>query len=300
LSPYYLAAAGDLSALRARVDQGEAITTAAPGGRTPLHPAAGAGHEEVVEYLLQQGAEVDAADTWGRTTLWLAVRYEREEVIRLLLEAGADPGRRWQHPSRFIEMSTDVGQVGDCATVLHVAAAVDDGQVLRLLLDHGAEVDALEYGGRTPLMTAVQRPAESRFERGAPAEPEIAAEAYGAARALLEAGADPNQRDEEGSALLLWALDQPRLVRLLLEAGADPDQELQPVGSTEAYPFTGLQVGPVGRTALHVAAAAGDLELAQLLLEFGADTSLRDHDGLTAEEIARKKGNAEVAELLQD
>ena len=53
-----------------------------------------------------------------------------------------------------------------------------------------------------------------------------------------------------------------------------------------------------GSTALHWAAARGNLAIATRLLEGGADLTLRDKDGNTALDYARSNGNSEVVALL--
>ena len=72
------------------------------------------------------------------------------------------------------------------------------------------------------------------------------------------------------------------IVRMLLEAGA-------PVN----VPHLG------GGTPLHTAAFVGDPTVVRLLLERGTDPSMRRDDGKTAAAIARERGNAEVAALLE-
>ena len=54
-----------------------------------------------------------------------------------------------------------------------------------------------------------------------------------------------------------------------------------------------------GRTALHVAAASGQGHLISVLLERGADSSLRDHAGNSAADLARRGGHTAVAALLR-
>lgn len=107
---------------------------------------------------------------------------------------------------------------------------------------------------------------------------------------LLDAGADVRAvaRNAEANLAINAAAAGPRadhrpeIVRLLLERGSPVDGR----GS------------PAGHTPLHEAAFNGDLVLARLLLERGADRSLRTAEGETPLDIAVKHGRATVARLL--
>ena len=85
--------------------------------------------------------------------------------------------------------------------------------MVRLLLKHGADIDALG-DGRTALLAAV----------GALDEPMV--------ELLLAEGADPNIGDGRGETPLSFAALNPRgsldIVRMLLRAGADPTYEYPP------------------------------------------------------------------------
>ena len=103
-------------------------------------------------------------------------------------------------------------------------------------------------------------------------------------RLLLEAGADKDAANTDGSTALFFAAQNGHLevVRLLLEAGADKD-----AADTDGW------------TALHIAAQEGHLEVVRLLLEAGIDTdAAEDTDGWTALLLASWKGHLEVARLL--
>jgi len=101
----------------------------------------------------------------------------------------------------------------------------------------------------------------------------------------LEAGADPNARDDKGYTLLLWAArwGNIRIVELLLGAGADPNVQ----GINE-------------KTPLHMASYRRDPTLLELLLDAGADPNVRDNIGYTPLHWAATYGNTPLVEPLLD
>ena len=105
------------------------------------------------------------------------------------------------------------------------------------------------------------------------------------AEVLLDAGADQGVRDAYGWTPLMRAVDRRRLdfVRLLLDTpGAD-------LGARQED----------GATALHIAAASGDIEIVRLLVTRGADRSAENRDGRTAADVARTAGHEEIAGYLE-
>lgn len=96
----------------------------------------------------------------------------------------------------------------DGESPLHVAAANNASMVTRLLLALGAEVEAQDFGGWTPLHWAADGDGN----------------VVEVARALLDAGADPNVQGADGQAPLHWAVDnadeKEDVVELLLQRGA--------------------------------------------------------------------------------
>ncbi|HET9268838.1 MAG TPA: ankyrin repeat domain-containing protein [Vicinamibacterales bacterium] len=119
-------------------------------------------------------------------------------------------------------------------------------------------------------------------------------------QALLELGADPNPPSAQhaGFPPLLAALtklntrsgsqartDVPDLLRLLLRYGADPNQR-----------------GLNDWTALHMAAHERSGEAIRILVDAGADPTLRTRidDCLTPREEAERAGNHEIASLLAE
>lgn len=100
---------------------------------------------------------------------------------------------------------------------------------------------------------------------------------------LISVGVDPNQRDGSGHPPLYRATTG-EIVELLFRAGAAIDN----------------QSGVSKATALHQAARFGNLWTAKALLSLGANTSLLDARGFTAEERAIRCRHPEVAALIRE
>lgn len=108
-------------------------------------------------------------------------------------------------------------------------------------------------------------------------------------RKLLEEGLDIGSwAEEDEEPLLLCALrsHKPEIVNELLERGADVDEDLGGQGTA----FTPLMY----------AALTGDLDMAKLLIEKGAEVNRVSDDGIFALDWAAEKGHTEVMQLLID
>jgi len=131
----------------------------------------------------------------------------------------------------------------------------------------GADVNAIDEGGRTALMFA-------SFN----GHSEIVLD-------LLDAGAGIDLRDAMGRTALLYAATGPfpETVKILLDKGAGPNV----IDSNEHF------------TPLMHAAAEGNLDVVKVLLEAGSDPTLKDVDGDNAASFARQAGHSEVAAYLE-
>ena len=155
-------------------------------GATPLLRAAQTFDNEVVRALLDHGALVDLPNAMGATPLMAAAgigtrtRFsvlgpgppadvvERSmETMDILLEAGADVNARITDTSsltaRIARSSSMTGRQGQ--TALFFAAQVGRIEVVRYLLDRGAEVDVVDDSGRT-LLDAARGNGGGRQEEG--------------------------------------------------------------------------------------------------------------------------------------
>src|SRR6266702_5371348 len=168
---------------------------------TPLHLASYNGQLDIARVLLNHGAQVGAKHNNGETPLHKVSRgkYESQEdgvcVAQLLLERGGDVN----------------AQRDDHWTSLHLASYLGKFDIARLLLNHGAKVDAVDVLGKTPLHHVSKGTYDSE-DAG-----------VGIAQLLLEHGADVNAKSRSGETPVDYAsrCRRFRLAQLLLENAAN-------------------------------------------------------------------------------
>jgi len=144
----------------------------------------------------------------------------------------------------------------DGLTALHLTAAQNKDATARLLLDRNAEIDAEDWKGRTALHWATDKRCEAMV------------------KLLLERGADIDHGDRDGMTPLHWAAraGYEATVELLLKSGADPNAT---AGKSQEC-----------RTALHYAASYRHASVVGILLEQGAEVNAKNSSGRTALHLA--------------
>jgi|APGre2960657444_1045066.scaffolds.fasta_scaffold01936_8 hypothetical protein len=169
---HYAAAKGREDITRVLLNAGAKPEVTTDVGRRPLHWAARNGHSEVCRYLLNAGAKIDAAsspDDCLCTPLHLAAQLGKVTTVRLLLECGASVLRVHAGGSTPLHDVARGGHVHCAAlllakrgvaivdlqdeqglTPLHVAVAAGELGMVRLLVQHGANLELKSIGGRTP------------------------------------------------------------------------------------------------------------------------------------------------------
>ncbi len=182
-------------------------------GVTPLAVAATNGSATIVDMLLRAGADPKAILPNGETVLMLAARAGNPDVVVTLVEFGADVNAREQTQGQTALMWA--AAEGNAAAVRVLAAAGADLDVRSVPLDYplfkwtlnGMVSTVLPRGGWTALMYAVRQ------------------NAHDAAHALIDAGADLDVQDEEGSTALVLAIINTHfdLAAQLIAKGADPN-----------------------------------------------------------------------------
>jgi len=218
----------------------------------PLYYAALCGFYDLAEHLVVKNPEhVNARGGRMVTPLVAALHRSHFRVADLLHGHCADVNVRGE--SEW--------------TALHAASNYRLVDIVRWLLDHGADVNPRTARCNTPL-TLINTPSTG---------PEIC-------RMLLEHQADVNIRGELGKTALHWVAkygDMPEATQLLLDHGADPNTQ-----------------DDEGRTPLHDSCRSGAVEDLRLLLDHGADIDARDNEGMTPLQTAFKAGHQDLAKIL--
>lgn len=143
---------GDVSAIRFLLSRGGSLDSLGPD--RGLNSAAFHGHWRLCKFLLEQGADVNWADpVSGETPLHAALcktdRVVYDRVLKVLLSAGANPNARTNNGAETEGFMRDCRTKGE--TPLHRAAAFGEENTIRLLLDAGAQIDAKDANGDSPL-----------------------------------------------------------------------------------------------------------------------------------------------------
>ena len=143
---------GDVTAVRLLLERGESVTSL--GDNLGLNGAAFHGHWRLCEFLIENGADANAAapdtgETALHSALCTASRVAHDLVLKVLLAHGADP-------NRATKPAVETGCfMRDCRTKaespLHRAAAFGTEETIDLLLSAGANREARDMNGDTPL-----------------------------------------------------------------------------------------------------------------------------------------------------
>lgn len=167
----------DFDAVRELLDNGVGINAQDEHGRTAIMIATYTNDVEMVKVLIDQGADVDIQDDMLNNPFLYAGAEGYLDILKLLIAAGANPTITNRYggvaliPASehgYVEVveelltktKTDVNHVNNLGwTALLEAIILNDGsekqqQTIRLLIEHGADVNLADKDGVTPLAHA--------------------------------------------------------------------------------------------------------------------------------------------------
>ena len=134
--------------VKAAIDAGANVNASNASGRV-LHSAAHYGRKDLVQLLLDAGADPEGANQHGETALHFAVKQNRTSVINLLLET----------TPQLLNARTKVG-----VTPLMEAATLVEAKLVKLLLSRGADHAERTREGKTALTMAAKVHQPPRFD----------------------------------------------------------------------------------------------------------------------------------------
>jgi ankyrin repeat protein len=198
---------GELDKVKNYIRKGTDVNTVDSFGATPLHYAAVRGSKEVVEFLIASGADINAKKKSGDTPLHWAAISGSKDVVELLVDNGANINAKgqWDYTPIFYAAWSGIIEVVELLVEnLHYRADKDNRYMAEFLIIKGADVQAKDRWGWTPLHCAVDEGNR------------------GLARLLIAKGAEVNTKTNKGATALSIAKEKghTEIVELLRKHGA--------------------------------------------------------------------------------
>ena len=253
-------------------------------GWSAIHYAAAANASSMVKHI-GQAADVncDLKTNEGSTALLLAVTCSARDSAKILVDAGADA--KVKGPDKW--------------SPLHFAVNQDDQDLIDLLCNGGADVNAICKGDKTPLMIAVMNCLVKSV------------------RAVLGKSANPSLRDLHGWTAVHMAAESNETVeilQLLIDNGATVDGLTNKgntalalavlnnsMKTTKVLLLSKADPNKCGDhlwSPLHIACERSNAKLTELLCSFGTNPNTTNHQGYTPLLISVAKGSQATVEVL--
>ncbi|KAH6936882.1 hypothetical protein HPB50_024045 [Hyalomma asiaticum] len=363
LTPLHLAAEKGYATLIRKLvtEHGAMLDALSLNKKTPLHLAAAEGRLDVCKILLELKADTNALDDQGQTPMMLAIENDHSEVVKLFLRVKPDlammsnaKGFTCAHIAAMKGSTAVIKELMKFnksivtssrnrttdSTPLHLASAGGHANVVKMLLQAGADAKEENADGDTALHLAAKNghvavarvlsaivPWSTTSKKTGLTALHVAAkngqmdfvrEMLTEVQAALASEPLPDGGDYGMTALhMAAAAGHEGVVRMLLNSsGIQADA---PTFQEGMYPLhfaaqgghlavasillsraeSQLQcVDKLGRTPLHVAAAAGKREMVGLLHSQGAEINAADNMGWTALHFAARNGYLGVVKIL--
>ena len=250
-------------------------------GKVPFDIAVEAEHYALAAVLAKAAGGINGRDKKGWRPLHWAIFADAWDLVREFIREGADISagysqnafdlaKEMESETKLIEIFIDAKGVDaivrDGRTVLIYAAWNGSTEVVKLLIDNGADLNHKSNHGDTALMYAAR---DGHTD---------------VVKFLIDNGVDLNHKNNGGVTALIYAArkEHTEVVKLLIDNGADLNHK-----------------NNFGGTALIYAAYKGDTELVKLLIDSGADQNIKDRYGQTALMYASGYGHTEIINILR-
>ncbi|XP_044726615.1 serine/threonine-protein phosphatase 6 regulatory ankyrin repeat subunit B-like [Chrysoperla carnea] len=246
---------------------GSEVNSYQNSSNTPLHFAVKNGdiddQEEIIELLLKHKADVNAEDEDRITPLFHAIENKNLKITKLLLDNGAN--------------------VKDYPELLNIAVKRGCTEIVELLLQHNADVNATDENGYTALLSTLSDFYQDFCKLRTDRDPDVNIKRK-ITKLLLNHGANVDAKTPGGSTPLHFAVynGYSQVVEVLLEYNANVNVREK----------TSLE------TPLHKSARSKNVEICEMLLNKGVDVDAGERNGLTALHIVTQEGSNDIVKLL--
>jgi ankyrin repeat protein len=283
-----------------------------PDKKTALMHALSMHDKKTVDMLITAGANLKAEDSEGKTIFMYAAENDFDKLLQSMLDKGFDRNKRSRKGKTALDyaIKARVKRTFRLLSRLETmprdfvdAVEKGDRNKVKKLIRSGAQPDMKDPNGKPVILTAIEKGHDdivtillknglnpnAKFFKNKKLTLFVYAMhngKYKCALEILKSGgtADFNHRYKGGKTALMLAIEQKNaaLINLLVRKNFDPDR-------TDQF----------GNTALMYAAERNMYSVADKILQKGGDPTIRQVDGKTAAEIADKKGNTRVKNLLK-
>ncbi|XP_067653150.1 putative ankyrin repeat protein RF_0381 [Haliotis asinina] len=311
---------GDLGRAKRILDEGDVdIDYRGKSGMTPVMPAAGNGHRDVVKFLVGVGADVSLVDSEGNNVLhWACIGGDLETVKLIVSMNAVDINSRGWYSKTPVMVAAQLGHrnvvkflVGtgadvslgdsDGDNVLHLACIGGDLETVKLIVSMNVlDINSREQYNMTPVMMAAGKGFSDMV------------------KFLVGRGADVSLGDSDGDNVLHYACfgGDLEIVELIVSMNVldinsrgrysrTPVMRAAEKGNRDVVEFLvgrGADLALVssyGNNILHLASREGHLETVKLILSMNVvDINARNNNGQTATDTARREGHQRVVGLL--
>lgn len=282
---------------------------------------------DLIDILVEHGGDVNAVDDDGYTALAFGVIGNSVDAIKKLLEYNVDVNQKFTSPD---------GHIGDDSTALIVASVEGDLEIVKLLIDSGANIYATDYEGYSALTHAVKNEHRDIIEYLLSKNASIYVPLMISIELkkqdmipILMRNFKSNHSDMEYNELDTFVKIKTdgtttELIKKFLDAARDGDIKMleslldkfdvdEDNGdkalfiavenghrkAVEQLIRNGVDIsGDSGDKALLIAVDKGHHEVVEILALNGANMEATDNDGITLLAIAEKKGHTDTIDVL--